>query len=527
MKFKNYSLIGLLIKKPTNYYQSFMLIFFISISSNLYSQSLDTLINRAELIYKDVKPNLWLSKNGENASLLLFGKDKENKTKNINQLLIDLKKLQASQFLMDLGLVFKASANYNFRNIFEEETNLFNIGRASMEVEWNILKNGFIHNRTKAKQLFNDIKGLKQKDLEESKILWRRQFRIDYSYVYNTEVLFLFEKFLEFENQYFDFLSSMYTQKLVKREPLIKVGNQIHILENQIEVIKKENAILKDKISVKAQELTKLSLFVLNIDDLELSKTIKEVKKFEKRNVLLEHRAINDLSLSLYAGQSYLIGKGKNIYFPNVGLRFRAPIRFNHRKKIIKTKIKLLESQFLDKSVGQQNRLITQVNSYNEKLKDLQNQYKNSEVISERIRILKVLKEELDNPETGLLILSLMEEKFKVLENIMQIKRQLYTILSHVFELHSEKNINKLIAPFVYNSKLNSETLMISSNSNYSLTFQIQLLKAKRQEVVYVVENDLKAINYLIKNKITYKTVKAKSYKTVANYIDKKLKNLF
>ncbi|CAL2103252.1 hypothetical protein [Tenacibaculum sp. 190130A14a] len=504
-----------------------MFILFVSIPFSIRSQSLDNLILNSELIYKEAKSTLDFSQTLQSENLFQFSTELDD-SRNSNSILINLKQLEASQFLQDVGLVFKANANYNFRNILESETNIFTVGRVNFELEWNILKSGFVHNKTKSKQLCNEIGILKYQNLKAQKVLWRRQFRIDYSYIYNKEALSLFEKFLDFENQYFDFLNNVYSKKLIKREPLIKVGNQIHILKKQIDVIQKENKIIKDSVSITNRNVNKLPLFILSIDSLQLRNMRLDETPYLQENVVLKHRAINKYSLSIYASQNYLITTSTDQYYPSVGIRFKAPIRFNHRKKIIKQELDLVDARLADKEVGKLNRVITQVNAYNEKLKDLQNQYKNWDVTNERIRILKVIKEEFDNEETGYLILGLIEEQFKILQNIIQVKRQLYTILSHVYELHNSTNINSLVTPYYYTFQETNPSLLVQSNENYSLKFQLQILEAKQQKIIYVLHNDLSAKNYLTKNNIPFKTVfENEKFTTVVQYLQKELKRIF
>ncbi|WP_299104771.1 hypothetical protein [uncultured Tenacibaculum sp.] len=504
-----------------------MFILFVYIPFSTRSQSLDNLIHSSELIYKETKATLEFSKTSEHQNIFSFSTNVDE-SKNRNGILINLKKLESSQFLQDIGLVFKANASYNFRNVLEDETNIFNVGRVNLELEWNILKNGYIHNRTRSRELCNEIGVLKHKNLKEEKVLWRRQFRIDYSYIYNKEAIALFSKFLDFENEYFDFLTDVYNKKLIKREPLIKVGNQIHILKKQIEVIEKENAIIKDSVSKNNRIIHKLPLFLLNIDSLQLKHQQVDETPYLKENIVLKHKAINKLSLSIYASQNYLISTKTDQYFPSVGIRFKAPIRFNHRKKIINEELKLLSAQLADREVGKLNRVITQVNSYNEKLKDLQNQYKNWDVTNERIRILKVIKEEFNNEETGYLILGLIEEQFKILQNIIQVKRQLYTILAHIFELHNSNNINSLIKPYYYSHIDTSPPRLLTSHETYSLKFQMQILASKQQKLIYVHKDDIKARAYLKKRNIPFKIIsKKENFQTVAEYLNREFKRIF
>ncbi|WP_348718455.1 hypothetical protein [Tenacibaculum sp. 190130A14a] len=443
----------------------------------------------------------------------------------VNDYKIKLKELESKQFLQDIGLVFKASTNYNFRDAFDEEQNSFNKFRFRTELEWNILKNGFTHNRTKALQKLNEAEHLKLQNNRVKKQLWRRQFRIDYSYIANKEALLLFNSFLNFENNYFDFLNKLYVQSLIKRERLIEVGNQIHILKNQLIHIQKKNTLLKDSISNNALLIEKLPIFKIRIDSMYLSAQAYN-NDFLQENIKLNHRAINDLNLSFYINQNFNHSLTRNQYFPAVGIRFKAPIRFNKRQQIVKTKLQLLAAQERNKNVGQYNRLITHMNSYNEIIKDLQNQYKNWKVVEERIRVFELLKEEYDNFKTGLLILELTEEKFKILENCIQLRRQLCTALAQLFELYPKENLHEILVPYSFEENNQQQPILFTQSDQHNLDFQYEFIKTQQQFYIHVLKQDTEIQLYLRSKKIAFKIVNKAYIKTIEQVINKELKQL-
>ncbi|WP_299551208.1 hypothetical protein [Seonamhaeicola sp.] len=438
---------------------------------------------------------------------------------------MQLKELEATQFKQDIGLAFKASTNYNFRDAFDEEQNNFNRFRFRAELEWHILKNGFIHNRTKGQQKYNEAENLKLQNRDATKQLWRRQFRIDYSYIANNETIELLTRFLNFENAYFDFLNKLYTEKYIKREQLIRVGNQIHILKSQLELVKQENHIIKDSISENALLKHKLSIFSIKADSISLSSE-QYNNSFLQENMQLQHRAINDLSLSVYVNQNINYASTQSQYFPAVGIRFKAPIRFNKRQDIIKTKLQLLAAEEKNKNVGQYNTIITHINAYNEKLKDLQNQYKSWNILEERIRILNLLKAELNTYKTGLLILELTEEKFKVLENIIQIKRQLYTSFSHLYQLCPQDNLQDMLLPYTFEKEVEREAILFTRSAHYTLDFQFEFIRTKAQFSILVPTEDTGIQKYLKDKGVAYSMTTEKEIQTVSQLISNELQKL-
>lgn len=482
--------------------RSLHIIFFIAITITGHAQSADGVINSAALLFSKTKPALVFPEKPIDQEAIQFYYPTID-SKNINLLESELKEWQSKQYRKDIGLVFKTTARYNFRDGIEEDTQNYLKGSVRGELEWNILKMGYVYNRLRSRRLENEMEVLKIESDRFQKVLWRRQFRIDHNYVLNNELLAMLGNFLEFENQYFDVLNTMYFQKLIKRERLIEVSNQIAVIRSQQHVLSKENEILKDSVSPNFLNIDKLPLIRITLDSTALSQDVEKMS-FKEENIRLQHHPMNDLNLSLYAVQNYNYSTNAHRFFPSVGIRFRAPIRFNHRKKIIETKIKILRAQEMDKSVGKYNNSLTYVSEYNEKLKDLQNQYKSWQVLEERIRVLKILKQELDNAETGMLLLELLEEQFKVLENTIQLKRQLYQVIAHLFELNRTIRMQDFVEPFEFEQEDNEQVFCLQESKYYSLTFQLEFLKAKKITNVTVLSTDKKLQEELKKQDITF-----------------------
>jgi hypothetical protein len=491
---------------------------------NLSAQELKDLVQEGEALFAKTQPHLQFPKSSQFQPEIHFYKTLDT-SRSVNFLQSELKRLQSKQFKQDIGLVFKATARHNFSNVFDNENNNFNIGQVRAELEWNILQSGYTNNRTQSLRLNNEMKMLQNNQVAADRILARRQFRIDYTYAINNEAIRLSENFTTFENQYFDFLNKLYFKKYIKREKLIEVSQQISILKNQLAVLKQENELLKDSVSAEYLEKESMPFLKLQIDSLQHQYNSQNLE-LQQQNVYLQHKPINDLNLSFYVQESFNYSRAGHRFFPSVGIRFRAPIRFNQRKNIIDTKLKILEAQHIDKSVGQQNRIITLLSAYNEKLKDVQNQYIGWKVVEERLRILSVLKSELDHEETGILMLELVQEKFRILENMLQLKRQLYTSLSHIFEVLETSEVSKIVRPMNF-SEFDSKTqFAIRSSSDFDVQFQIQFLKAKGCTELQVLENDTNIQKLLKQEELVFYTVKTLTNPEVAQIMQEELREI-
>lgn len=463
-------------------------------------QSLNQIVTDSEELYQNYSSSLVFPKNNYLHDSLYFKLPSHKKT---NSFMIKLKELESKQYKKDIGLVFKATANYNFRNAFEEFSGGYIRGRIRAEIEWNILKEGYFQNRIKSERKKNEIYILKEEDLRLRKELWRRQFRVDYNFVLNKEIIVLYSNFLKFENEYFDVLNKMYFQKLIKRERLIEVSNQINVIKSQLELVKKENSIIKDSVSHQFKGLNKLPILKIELDSVAL---LKENNKllYKEENIKLQHHPINDYNFSVYVNQNYTYSSTTQNIFPSIGLRFRAPIRFNHRKEIIKTKIKILRAQEADFKIGKYNAILTQFQEYNEKIRDLKNQYKVWQVLEERSRIIKLLKLEIEDTEAGLALLNLVEQKFKVLENIIQIKRKMYSNLSKIYEMNTEIDFYDFVSLYKFKEEKSHQIVTLIKSSKYSLEFQLKFLKTKKVHKICVLKDDIEVQTFLKARKINF-----------------------
>lgn len=303
-------------------------------------QSLDPLVLEAENLFQKTTSKIDFPSN-ENGVIRFNSAANFPSSNDVNQLEIDLKKLEIKQFKQDIGLGIRAGAIYNFRENFNEETFTNVVGNASLGIEWNLLKSGLQQNKIRAEKTHNEMIALQLNSGTSKNYLWRRQFRININYVLNIETVEMFENHLNFENEYFDFLNKLYVEKLIKREELLSVSNQIISLNNQITHYKNQNRILKDSVSKdflthKALPFPQLDLTKIQVYDRSTSTDLKI------KNIALGHHYSNDYSLTLFATQNYTYSKYRQVFYPLVGIRFRAPLRFNQKSKIIETKSRIV-----------------------------------------------------------------------------------------------------------------------------------------------------------------------------------------
>ncbi len=445
------------------------------------AQTIDELIIASETLYKETNSKLVFP--AERSSFRFRPYQALDSTYVAHE--IQLKKLQKEKINDDLGLVFKANAQYNFKDDLDEETNNYTRSRIKTELEWNILRSGFVQNRHKAIQFDNEIAILQQQKNRHDKINWRRQFRIDYTYSINEELISLFQNKLDFLHSYFDILSGLYHQKRVKREDFINISQQILVTEAELENTQTLNHQIIDSVSGYYKNEKLPILFIKNISRINTSSNVF-TDSIQIENIRLKHHWLNNISFSVYTNYNWLQTNMNQRDFASAGLRLRMPLSFKRRRQIEKIEILRGQAIRLDKQLGTQNAQMTYYNGYREKVRDLKNQYKKWVLVQENKRTLCIIKKELQEQETGLELLKLQIAQFEILENVLRLKMQLYTTIVHLYELSELLEV----VPFQFEQDEEPEVLITSSESGFDIAFQMEFLKAKDIGKVYILAEE-------------------------------------
>ena len=409
-------------------------------------------------------------------------------TTQLSSLKIKEKEIQQKQYRTDIGLVFKATANHNVNNVFDDENNEFVSTRIRTELEWNIFKNGFFNNRQRAEQLNNDIAVLEQQQEVDNIYLWRRQYRLSYSYAINNELIELLESRQNFLNGYFELITELYRKKIIDREHIINLSNDIQTTQQELNHYKTLNGTIKDSIFPEYAHI-KLPFVVMVNDSFnpEIEDSISD--SLELSTVQNDYKWYQDISLSIYANQNWVTSNQLNRNYTSVGLRLKIPLKRNYNKELLQTREAILKYEQADKDIGAYNSTLTYYNSYREKFKDLKEQYKKWELLEEQKRKLQLLKEDINDTQAGIKLMQALTEQFEIVKNMLQIKRQLYTSLSHLYQLDSKLQLVK------YTFKQPTDVIVLVSNSTiYTNTHQIAFLKLQQIEHVYIknIDKDFK-----------------------------------
>jgi hypothetical protein len=316
---------------------------------------------------------------------------------------------------------------------------------------------------------------------------------VQYNYSINQELIELFSRKEKFLEAYYDIAIQLYADKLISRETIIDLGLQLSTCQTELKNTKDFNKQLLDSLPER-MPFEKLPL--VSIREIELghdfgSKTsllqeiLKRSDSLKAENLELENHWTNNIKLDGYVNYNFLQTTIDNRNFASVGLRLSFPIRFKNQREVIDATDRLNKANSAESVNGQEHTRTTYYESYREKIRDLKNQHNNWQIITERKRVLWALKSEISDKQAGLLQLASQHEQFAILENCLRLKKQLYTALSHLYEI--DPNIHFEVLTF---SEKKQETALLNDDTVHSIEFYLAFAKAKNITTLYTRKTD-------------------------------------
>lgn len=411
-----------------------------------------------------------------NNSLLehLFG---TSNTKSKYQALIELKGLEAKNATRDWGL------GLNVYGAIRQQEDLVLGGwenyftpRLRTEIEWATLKDGLLENKARAKQKTNEQQILLLQKADDEKKEWLKQFRLNYQYAINQELLALYYKKKILLDLLFDIQHQLYAQKRILRSEILNTSNEIHVLHTQIDNLEMYTSQTMRHVPafIKKMQLPFIGLNLVLIR----ANTEDEQLKYQLANIKNENPWFKSVSLSFYV--SYNIDQVYGSHAPYAGFRLRMPLRFSDYKSIEKEKTNLAWQEFYEKKSRLNYQEALFLEAYRERVQDIQTTYNNWTILEEEKRKILVLKEMFAaTDEVGVRLIRINAQQLGLGENLLKQKKQLYELAEKLLELNNT-NPRHLIEPFAF--KHHSQKLVIAAmheHSAYNASLRIQYLRAK------------------------------------------------
>ena len=365
----------------------------------------------------------------------------------------------------DVGVNLNAQYFLNHDpSLADDETQGVNRGtRARIGVEWKILREGFFGNRDKAKLLEEEqeLESLKfQLDNNNRCLYFRYNMLI---YLFNEEKTKLLEAREKQLEKQLELLYQVYFLKGILYEDVVKVKSEIEQIKVRIENNKEYNRWVESTLDM--ANLTK----DYNVDALPVLKIdLDYLLQDGSRNVLLDSMArleeniaynrekggLNDISLRLQAYQNIAFNDKITTVdraFTSIGVGISVPteILFNKNTKNNLANARLKERLKFNnyEELNTESEIINYYYEYNYKMKQYMEFIHKEILYQEKIRMEVVNQKNYKDIYRSLRILRYMDVLRTIQLEVLDLKRQMYSLLLKIYGKTHYDQLNHFVRP--------------------------------------------------------------------------------
>ena len=357
----------------------------------------------------------------------------------------------------DLGLDLNAGYLENLeQGVFNVE-GIFYRRRVQVELEWDILNNGYVDNRQEVKELENEKKvaGFKHKRLMESEEFDTLQFALQ-NY-FNRQKYSITQSYLKILEDRHQVAAELHELNYKPWEEVIEVTSQKARAQVELENYRAFNRqFASTAVGLSADG--KLPLVNIRLDklleggqfkSLQDSITSEQIKKIGN-----EYSVWRDISLSTFVRYNYFnnssdvnLSNLRNREYFSVGLNLSVPLPLlkTNNENIAQAREDLLNSELTRNKNKVRNELYSDYSRYQQRLQQYIQSYKTYLQLQTRIK-KQQQREELEDPEySPIQVLELLTERFKVAKELLDIKQAMYEIILDLHEQVPSKNFSQFL----------------------------------------------------------------------------------
>lgn len=417
----------------------------------------------------------------------------------------EVKVIEAEQEKLsrDIGLDLNAGYLENLeQGVFNVE-GIYYRRRAQLELEWDILNNGYLDNRQKIKELENE------KQIARHQFAGRRQtdeldsLQFAFQNYFSSRKASLVRDYLAILEDQHRIATELYQLNYKPWEEVIEVTSARARAEVELENLLSRNRQFAD-LKLPVSEESELPLLNIHIhrllkegqfESLQDSIFTQQLGKIDN-----EYNAWRDISLSTFVRYNYYnntsdinLSNLRNREYFSVGLNLSVPLPLlkssNH--KIAEAREDLLRADLMRSKNKSSQSIYSDYSRYQEKLKQYIGDYQKYLQLQTRIE-KQQQREELDDPSySPLLLLEMLAERIEVSRDLLATKQDMYEILIGLREKVSNEDFGKflyVICPDDYFDQTNQKL----SKTAYIWSSQFKALPNK------------KLADYLKKHKINH-----------------------
>lgn len=364
----------------------------------------------------------------------------------------------------DIGLNLKGQYFLNYDPTFEDDDagDVFNGTRARVGLEWQLLNEGWLGNRAKARNLENQRK-LEELKYSLNKNDQRLYFRYNVLiYLFNEAKITLLKARLAQLNQQIELLYKVYFLKGILYEEIIEVKSKIeeanvqlanyqdynHWVEKTLDIINLKNKYKIDDLPVLMVDLDFL------LEDESKSQLIDSIANLEKDIALKNQKGINDISLRLQLYQNMgfkndLVSIDRS--FASVGFGFSIPTEIFYNKK---SKEKLSYARLQERlkfnnyeQLNTSSEIINYHYEYSYKLKTYMQFIHKEMLYREKIRVEVVSQKNYLDIYRSLRILRYMDVLRNIQLEVLDLKQQMYLLLLKMYGKTHYESLRAFVRP--------------------------------------------------------------------------------
>lgn len=370
----------------------------------------------------------------------------------------DLLLAKQNLYKSDLGLSFHSNYLDNqLSNVFDLEENISYKRRVLTSLQWDLLNNGLIENRNKAKALEYNLKiDEYQLKNESNKSLYLKRFN-QTIVVFNKQKTHIINERKSILNQLYDIEEKLYFDKQINKDELLEIQLRSAEVDGLNQVYGAYNELSSLDANAYSNSYNSIPVFDLNYElllkDFE-GDNIDSISQFFKEESIVLNQWYNKVGLSLFTRHNYYqVATNNEILnrsFLSLGLNLNVPLNFNSskQKSFQNAEINYKINQLNNDKLLYQEELLNDLYEFRYKLKQYISFYYKQQKIRDLIRIEEV-KRKLNvvnfSPIKGL---KYIDEFLQVELELVDLKQNLYLKLLRIQDKVPIISLESLVVPF-------------------------------------------------------------------------------
>lgn len=400
--------------------------------------------------------------------------------------IVNLNNVKSELLKRDIGLQANGGFIENLDPGFADlEENLSYRRRFQAGLDWDILRNGLVDNRTKSEILLieNKLEGIKSGYNQKQDFLLEKYYNT--RSVFNLHKRFVLQKRLAVIREELPLTENLFFYKYLSRESYLGLLARKSDVEAMSQVYQelpspfndlKETA-LPPVVDINVQEILEYINYASRKDS-----TIA----FSQNIYKLEQNKWNAVSLRTSLKYNYYdisqTSNNRSFLSLGVGLSVPIPMNFKSSGKLNDAKVKVLEESENKKMKARQEETHAFIYDYKYKLKQYQN-FKEKQKLYEELLRKERVKEKIDSANFNpIRALEVYDESLKILIEMLDLQQQMNLMLLS-FSAKVNMDIGRIVKayeePFQDSVNNNTRSIYIWSKAinNYSADFIVEYLK--------------------------------------------------